>query len=102
MTTRTLAKALVGALATLAAIGLSGCDAGGGAARNSVRAVGSSTVYPFAKVVSENFARANPDYPSPLIESTGTGNGIHCTSLSPWASSSTSHEPRGLSPSPKL
>jgi phosphate transport system substrate-binding protein len=76
MTTRTFAKALVGALATFAAIGLSGCDTGSGAARNSVRAVGSSTVYPFAKVVAENFSRANRDFPSPLIESTGTGNGV--------------------------
>jgi phosphate transport system substrate-binding protein len=76
MNVRYLAKALTGALAALAAITLSGCDSGGGTARNSVRAVGSSTIYPFAKVVAENFSRANPDYPSPLIESTGTGNGI--------------------------
>lgn len=71
------------ALAALATLALAGCDAGGGGARNSVRAVGSSTVYPFAKVVSENFARANPDDPSPLIESTGTGNGIQlfCSGL---------------------
>lgn len=67
---------LAGALAAFAALTLAGCDSGGGAARNSVRAVGSSTVYPFAKVVAENFSRTNPDYPSPLIESTGTGNGM--------------------------
>jgi phosphate transport system substrate-binding protein len=76
MNSSPVAKALSGALAALVALTLAGCDAGGGSARNSVRAVGSSTIYPFAKVVSENFARANPDYPSPLIESTGTGNGI--------------------------
>ena len=83
MRPRTLAK-LPAALAALAALtALAGCDGGSGGARNSVRAVGSSTVYPFAKVVSENFARANPDYPSPLIESTGTGNGIQlfCSGL---------------------
>lgn len=69
--------------AALAALALSGCDSAGGGARNSVRAVGSSTVYPFAKLVSENFARANPEYPSPLIESTGTGNGVQlfCSGL---------------------
>ena len=74
-------SAALAACAALAA--LAGCDSGGGGARNSVRAVGSSTVYPFAKVVSENFARANPEYPSPLIESTGTGNGIQlfCSGL---------------------
>jgi phosphate transport system substrate-binding protein len=76
MTMTPIAKALLGGAAALAALAVSGCDADSGGARNSVRAVGSSTVYPFAKVVSENFARANPDYPSPLIESTGTGNGI--------------------------
>jgi len=54
---------------------LAGCDDGGGA-RGSIRAVGSSTVYPFAKQVAENFARSNPDYDSPLIEQTGTGGGI--------------------------
>ena len=82
MHTSRLAKlpAVLGALALLA---LAACDSGGGAARNSVRAVGSSTVYPFAKLVSENFARANPDYSSPLIESTGTGNGMQlfCSGL---------------------
>ncbi|MGY6550606.1 MAG: substrate-binding domain-containing protein [Erythrobacter sp.] len=70
------AKKLFGAAAALAALSLGACDSGGGGARNSVRAVGSSTVYPFAKVVAENFSRSNPDYPSPLIESTGTGNGV--------------------------
>lgn len=71
-----LVKALTSALGAFAVLIVSGCDSGGGSARNSVRAVGSSTVYPFAKLVAENFSRANPDYPSPLIESTGTGNGV--------------------------
>ena len=65
-------------LAAVAALSLSACgDAPGtGGTRDSIRAVGSSTVYPFAKVVAENFARAHPDFRSPLIESTGTGGGI--------------------------
>jgi phosphate transport system substrate-binding protein len=72
----------VGAIG-LAAFALAGCDAGGGGARTSLHAVGSSTVYPFAKLVAENFARSNPDFRSPLIESTGTGNGIQlfCSGL---------------------
>ena len=41
-----------------------------------MRAVGSSTVYPFAKQVAERVARANPRLGSPIIESTGTGAGI--------------------------
>ena len=42
----------------------------------SMRAVGSSTVYPFAKQVAERMARANPKLGTPIIESTGTGAGI--------------------------
>src|SRR5687768_5128043 len=42
----------------------------------SMRAVGSSTVYPFAKVVAERVARANPRLGTPIIESTGTGAGF--------------------------
>src|SRR5690349_10080588 len=45
-------------------------------ARNQMRAVGSSTVYPFAKIVSEHIARANPRLGTPIIESTGTGGGM--------------------------
>ncbi|OBV11042.1 substrate-binding domain-containing protein [Erythrobacter dokdonensis] len=71
------ALARTGATLALSALALAACDsAGGGGARNSVHAVGSSTVYPFAKLVAENFARSNTDFRSPLIESTGTGNGI--------------------------
>ena len=44
-------------------------------ARN-LRAVGSSTVYPFAKAVAERVARVNPKLGSPIVESTGTGGGI--------------------------
>lgn len=45
-------------------------------ARTQMRAVGSSTVYPFAKIVSERIARANPRLGTPIIESTGTGGGM--------------------------
>jgi phosphate transport system substrate-binding protein len=41
-----------------------------------MRAVGSSTVYPFAKIVAERIARANPRLGTPIIESTGTGAGM--------------------------
>ena len=69
-------SALRFSLAALCAASLAACGGGGEGTRNSVRAVGSSTVYPFAKVVAENFARSNPDFGSPIIESTGTGGGI--------------------------
>lgn len=83
MTHRTTSISRIGALLALAAATLSGCEGGSGA--QSVHAVGSSTVYPFAKLVAENFARSNPDMRSPLIESTGTGNGIQlfCSGLGP-------------------
>lgn len=58
--------------ACLAAISISGTAE----ARTQMRAVGSSTVYPFAKVVSERIARANPRLGTPIIESTGTGAGM--------------------------
>ena len=45
-------------------------------ARTQIRAVGSSTVYPFATAVAERFARANPAAGAPIIESTGTGAGM--------------------------
>jgi phosphate transport system substrate-binding protein len=48
----------------------------GAEARTQMRAVGSSTVYPFAKIVAERIARANPRLGTPIIESTGTGAGM--------------------------
>ncbi|MBU2984929.1 PstS family phosphate ABC transporter substrate-binding protein [Saccharophagus degradans] len=45
------------------------------AARDSISIVGSSTVFPFSKVVAERFGKAT-DYRSPTVESTGTGGGF--------------------------
>ncbi len=59
----------------IAALFLNGCDTGAGV-RDSIRAVGSSTVYPFAKQIAESFSRSYPDLGSPLIEQTGTGGGM--------------------------
>jgi phosphate transport system substrate-binding protein len=57
---------------------LAGCDStsGGSDSRNQVRAVGSSTVYPFATAIAEQFVAANPKFKSPIVESTGTGAGF--------------------------
>lgn len=44
-------------------------------ARDTVSIVGSSTVYPFATVVAERFGR-NTSFPTPKIESTGSGGGL--------------------------
>lgn len=46
-----------------------------GAARDTISVVGSSTVFPFSKVVAERFGRATK-FKTPTIESTGTGGGF--------------------------
>jgi phosphate transport system substrate-binding protein len=64
--------------AALCAASLSACGGGAGdATRDSIRVVGSSTVYPFAKLVAENFSRSNAQFAAPIIESTGTGGGMN-------------------------
>jgi phosphate transport system substrate-binding protein len=46
--------------AALGALSLAGCGGAEDASRDQVRAVGSSTVYPFAKAVAEQLAKATP------------------------------------------
>jgi phosphate transport system substrate-binding protein len=69
--------------ASVAALALAGCGQSGsggggeaGGARDQIRIVGSSTVYPFATAVAEQFVRNNPGLKAPIIESTGTGAGM--------------------------
>lgn len=52
-------------------------------ADNAIRAVGSSTVYPFATAVAERFGKEG--HPAPVIESTGTGGGfkLFCSGTGP-------------------
>ena len=45
------------------------------AAQQSIKVVGSSTVYPFTTVVAERFGK-DTKYPTPVVESTGTGGGM--------------------------
>ena len=44
-------------------------------ARDQVKIVGSSTVYPFATVVAERFGKTS-GFKTPVIESTGSGGGL--------------------------
>lgn len=44
-------------------------------ARDQIRVVGSSTVFPFVASAAERFGRRD-DYATPIVESTGTGGGI--------------------------
>jgi phosphate transport system substrate-binding protein len=46
------------------------------AGRDYISVVGSSTVYPFAIVVAEQFGRRNSTFKTPKIEPLGTGGGI--------------------------
>jgi phosphate transport system substrate-binding protein len=67
MTRTTMALALAGA----AVAGL----AGPAEARDQIRIVGSSTVYPFATAVAEQFG-TKYQFPTPVVESTGSGGGL--------------------------
>ena len=71
---------MIRTLALLAAssLALVACSdtGGGGEVREQIRAVGSSTVYPFTTAVAEQFTTKNADFRSPIIESTGTGAGM--------------------------
>ncbi|WP_041793646.1 PstS family phosphate ABC transporter substrate-binding protein [Pararhodospirillum photometricum] len=59
------------ALAAVAAITM----AGAAEARDQIRIVGSSTVFPFSTTVAENFGKTT-NFKTPVIESTGTGGGL--------------------------
>ncbi|MEO9600973.1 substrate-binding domain-containing protein [Parasphingorhabdus sp.] len=67
------------ALLTIATLATSACQdqasGGQGGTRGEIRIVGSSTVFPFAKAVAEQFS-INGENPSPILESTGTGGGM--------------------------
>jgi phosphate transport system substrate-binding protein len=62
------------AAAAVATLIVSG-SVGAQSARDYIFVVGSSTVYPFATVVAENFGRSTA-FKTPKIESTGSGGGL--------------------------
>lgn len=77
-------KALPALIGICAATVLAGCSQGSNsntdttsaaAARDQIRIVGSSTVFPFSAYVAEEFG-AITDWPTPVVESTGTGGGM--------------------------
>ncbi len=63
----------------VAAFAASACaiaiSASAASARDEIRIVGSSTVFPFSTTVAERFGKET-DFPTPVIESTGTGGGL--------------------------
>jgi phosphate transport system substrate-binding protein len=69
-----LPRHLIGVAASALALGA--CQPQGGGARDQIRIVGSSTVYPFTTAVAEQFARKNAGFKAPIVEATGTGAGM--------------------------
>jgi phosphate transport system substrate-binding protein len=67
-----LKKVLVAAAAVSLAIGIGSVQA---QSRDNISIVGSSTVYPFATVVAEQFGKTT-SFKTPTIESTGSGGGL--------------------------
>lgn len=70
------------AILTTSALALTILSAPAAMARDNIRIVGSSTVFPYTQAVAENFANMT-GAPSPVVESTGTGGGmkIFCAGL---------------------
>lgn len=69
-------------LALAASVMMSGAGAVGAQARDYISIVGSSTVYPFATTVAEQFGKTTK-FKTPKIESTGSGGGLKlfCTGV---------------------
>ena len=68
MIRKSLSIAAIAAVATLA--GQSAAEA-----RDQIRIVGSSTVFPFSTAVAEQFGKTT-DFKTPVVESTGSGGGM--------------------------
>ena len=62
-------------LAAAAALAVVGGLAQSAEARDQIRIVGSSTVFPFSTAVAEQFGKAT-QYKTPVVESTGSGGGM--------------------------
>lgn len=60
---------------SVSALALAAVSATAATARDEIRLVGSSTVFPYSQAVAEQFAN-NTGAPSPIVESTGTGGGM--------------------------
>ncbi len=59
----------------LAATAAAAIAAGAAQARDQIRIVGSSTVFPFSTAVAEQFGKTT-DFNTPVVESTGSGGGL--------------------------
>ena len=66
-----MSKFTITAAAALVAL----MGAGAADARDQIRIVGSSTVFPFSTAVAEQFGKST-DFKTPIVESTGSGGGL--------------------------
>ncbi len=75
-----MTKTMTAAAVLLATVAFAGVAQ----ARDQIRIVGSSTVYPFATAVAEQFGKAGK-FKTPVVESTGTGGGLRlfCAGVGP-------------------
>ena len=60
---------------TVSALALAAVSATAAPARDQIRIVGSSTVFPFATAAAEQFGNST-DFDTPVVESTGSGGGL--------------------------
>ena len=72
------------ALAAVATLAITGALSGTAEAREEIRIVGSSTVFPFSTAVAERFGQTTK-FKTPIVESTGSGGGLKlfCAGLGP-------------------
>ncbi|MTD95154.1 phosphate ABC transporter substrate-binding protein [Hyphomicrobium sp. xq] len=78
-----MSKKLIACTAAAAVVGTF-AFAGTAVARDQIRVVGSSTVYPFTTAVAEQFGKSGTGK-TPVVESTGTGGGLKlfCAGVGP-------------------
>ena len=60
---------------TASALAIAALSASAASAREQIRIVGSSTVFPFSTAVAEQFGKST-DFQTPVVESTGSGGGM--------------------------
>ncbi|WP_101066524.1 substrate-binding domain-containing protein [Roseovarius salinarum] len=60
---------------TASAVAIAAVSATAASARDQIRIVGSSTVFPFSTAVAEQFGKTT-DFQTPVVESTGSGGGL--------------------------
>lgn len=60
---------------TASTLAIAAVSATAASARDQIRIVGSSTVFPFSTAVAEQFGKST-DFATPVVESTGSGGGV--------------------------